>query len=294
MAKEMISVLPEAVSTAQLHGYLLGAVGPRPIAFASTVDEKGHPNLSPFSFFNVFSANPPVLIFSPARRVRDNTTKHTLQNVLLTMEVVVNIVNYDMVQQMSLSSTEYGKDVNEFEKAGLTMVPSDVVKPYRVAESPVQFECKVTKVEALGREGGAGNLIFAEVVKVHIDPDVLDENGAIDQRKIDQVARMGGNWYSRANLGLFEVPKPLSTLGIGIDNIPEHIRTSSVLTGNDLGMLGNVEEVPDQNAVQEFVSAHVEIRSLISGGERKPLESKAQEFLRKNDVLSAWKTLLAE
>ncbi|WP_289061819.1 flavin reductase family protein [uncultured Zobellia sp.] len=290
----MISVLPEAVSTAQLHGYLLGAVGPRPIAFASTVDEKGHPNLSPFSFFNVFSANPPVLIFSPARRVRDNTTKHTLQNVLLTMEVVVNIVNYDMVQQMSLSSTEYGKDVNEFEKAGLTMVPSDVVKPYRVAESPVQFECKVTKVEALGREGGAGNLIFAEVVKVHIDPDVLDENGAIDQRKIDQVARMGGNWYSRANLGLFEVPKPLSTLGIGIDNIPEHIRTSSVLTGNDLGMLGNVEEVPDQNAVQEFVSAHVEIRSLISGGERKPLELKAQEFLRKNDVLSAWKTLLAE
>ena len=290
----MISVLPEAVSTAQLHGYLLGAVGPRPIAFASTVDEKGHPNLSPFSFFNVFSANPPVLIFSPARRVRDNTTKHTLQNVLLTMEVVVNIVNYDMVQQMSLSSTEYGKDVNEFEKAGLTMVPSDVVKPYRVAESPVQFECKVTKVEALGREGGAGNLIFAEVVKVHIDPDVLDENGAIDQRKIDQVARMGGNWYSRANLGLFEVPKPLSTLGIGIDNIPEHIRTSNVLTGNDLGMLGNVEEVPDQNAVQEFVSAHVEIRSLISGGERKPLELKAQEFLRKNDVLSAWKTLLAE
>ncbi|WP_371735543.1 flavin reductase family protein [Zobellia sp. B3R18] len=294
MAKEMISVLPEAVSTAQLHGYLLGAVGPRPIAFASTVDEKGHPNLSPFSFFNVFSANPPVLIFSPARRVRDNTTKHTLQNVLLTMEVVVNIVNYDMVQQMSLSSTEYGKDVNEFEKAGLTMVPSDIVKPFRVAESPVQFECKVTKVEALGREGGAGNLIFAEVVKVHIDPDVLDENGAIDQRKIDQVARMGGNWYSRANLGLFEVPKPLSTLGIGVDNIPEHIRTSSVLTGNDLGMLGNVEEVPDQNAVQEFVSAHVEIRSLISGGERKPLELKAQEFLRKNDVLSAWKTLLAE
>ncbi len=294
MAKEMISVLPEAVSTAQLHGYLLGAVGPRPIAFASTVDEKGHPNLSPFSFFNVFSANPPVLIFSPARRVRDNTTKHTLQNVLLTMEVVVNIVNYDMVQQMSLSSTEYGKDVNEFEKAGLTMVPSDVVKPYRVAESPVQFECKVTKVEALGREGGAGNLIFAEVVKVHIDPDVLDENGGIDQRKIDQVARMGGNWYSRANLGLFEVPKPLSTLGIGIDNIPEHIRTSSVLTGNDLGMLGNIEEIPGTNSVQEFVENNMEIRSLISGGERKPLELKAQEFLRKNDVLSAWKTLLAE
>ncbi|WP_194552740.1 flavin reductase family protein [Zobellia nedashkovskayae] len=290
----MISILPEAVSTAQLHGYLLGAVGPRPIAFASTVDEKGNPNLSPFSFFNVFSANPPILIFSPARRVRDNTTKHTLQNVLLTMEVVINIVNYKMVQQMSLSSTEYGKDVNEFKKSGLTMLRSDIVKPFRVAESPVQFECKVTKVEALGREGGAGNLIFAEVVKVHVDPDVLDENGAIDQRKIDQVARMGGNWYSRANLGLFEVPKPLSSLGIGIDQIPEHIRLSKVLTGNDLGMLGNVEEIPDHKAVEEFISSHVEIRSIISRGEREPLELKAKELLQQNDVLSAWKVLLAE
>jgi len=294
MAKEMISILPEAVTTAQLHGYLLGAVGPRPIAFASTVDEKGNPNLSPFSFFNVFSANPPILIFSPARRVRDNTTKHTLQNVLLTMEVVINIVNYDMVQQMSLSSTEYGKEVNEFEKSGLTMLQSDIVKPFRVAESPVQFECKVTKVEALGREGGAGNLIFAEVVKVHLDPDVLNENGVIDQHKIDLVARMGGNWYSRANMGMFEVPKPLSTLGVGIDTIPEHIRLSTVLTGNDLGLLGNVEEIPDADAVREFVANHVEIRSLLSGGERKPLELKAQEFIQQKDVLSAWKVLLAE
>jgi len=290
----MISILPEAVTTAQLHGYLLGAVGPRPIAFASTVDEKGNPNLSPFSFFNVFSANPPILIFSPARRVRDNTTKHTLQNVLLTMEVVINIVNYDMVQQMSLSSTEYGKEVNEFEKSGLTMLQSDIVKPFRVAESPVQFECKVTKVEALGREGGAGNLIFAEVVKVHLDPDVLNENGVIDQHKIDLVARMGGNWYSRANMGMFEVPKPLSTLGVGIDTIPEHIRLSTVLTGNDLGLLGNVEEIPDADAVREFVANHVEIRSLLSGGERKPLELKAQEFIQQKDVLSAWKVLLAE
>ncbi len=294
MAKEMISILPEAVSTAQLHGYLLGAVGPRPIAFASTVDEKGNPNLSPFSFFNVFSANPPILIFSPARRVRDNTTKHTLQNVLLTMEVVINIVNYDMVQQMSLSSTEYGKEVNEFEKSGLTMLPSDIVKPFRIAESPVQFECKVTKVEALGREGGAGNLIFAEVVKVHVDPDVLDENGVIDQHKIDQVARMGGNWYSRANAGMFEVPKPLSSLGIGVDALPEHIRLSKILTGNDLGMLGNIEEIPDTNSVQEFVENNMEIRSLLSGGERKSLELKAQEFLQQKDVLSAWKVLLAQ
>ncbi|WP_435372844.1 flavin reductase family protein [Zobellia galactanivorans] len=294
MAKEMISVLPEAVSTAQLHAYLLGAVGPRPIAFASTVDEKGNPNLSPFSFFNVFSAKPPILIFSPARRVRDNTTKHTLQNVLLTKEVVINVVNYNMVQQMSLSSTEYAKGVNEFEKAGLTMRSSDIVRPFRVAESPVQFECKVSKVEALGREGGAGNLVFSEVVKIHVDPDILDENGVIDQCKIDQVARMGGNWYSRANLGLFEVPKPLSSLGIGFDQIPEHIRLSKTLTGNDLGMLGNIEEIPDRKSVEDFVAKHIEIRSLLSGGERKPLELKAQEYLHKNDVLSAWKVLLAE
>ncbi|WP_438272933.1 flavin reductase family protein [Zobellia uliginosa] len=294
MAKEMISVLPEAVSTAQLHAYLLGAVGPRPIAFASTVDEKGNPNLSPFSFFNVFSAKPPILIFSPARRVRDNTTKHTLQNVLLTKEVVINIVNYNMVQQMSLSSTEYAKGVNEFEKAGLTMQSSDIVRPFRVAESPVQFECKVTKVEALGREGGAGNLVFSEVVKIHVDPDVLDDKGVIDQHKIDQVARMGGNWYSRANLGLFEVPKPLSSLGIGFDQIPEHIRLSKTLTGNDLGMLGNIEEIPDRKSVEDFVAEHIEIRSMLSGGERKPLELKAQEYLHKNDVLSAWKVLLAE
>ncbi|MDB2607013.1 flavin reductase family protein [Zobellia sp.] len=294
MAKKMISVAPEAVSTGELYSYLSGAVGPRPIALASTVDEKGTSNLAPFSFFNVFSANPPILIFSPTRRMRDNTTKHTLQNVLLTKEVVINMANYDMVQQMSLSSTEYRKEVNEFKKSGLTMLRSDIVKPYRVAESPVQFECKVTNVEALGREGGAGNLVFAEVVKIHVDTNILDENGKIDQHKIDLVARLGGNWYSRANMGLFEVPKPLSTLGIGIDQIPEHIRTSSVLTGNDLGKLGNVEEIPDQKAVEAYIASHVEIRSILSGGEREAVELKAQEFLSKNEVLSAWKVLLAE
>jgi len=293
MSKEMFSVLPEAVSTAKLHGYLLGAIGPRPIAFASTIDEKGRPNLSPFSFFNVFSAKPPILLFSPARRVRDNTTKHTLQNVLLTKEVVINIVNHDMVQQMSLASTEYAKGENEFKKAGLTILRSDVVKPYRVAESPVQFECKVTKVEALGKEGGAGNLVFSEVVKIHIDPNILDANGSIDQRKIDQVARMGGNWYSRANAGLFEVPKPLSSLGVGVDAIPNYIRSSKVLTGNDLGKLGNIEKIPVQAEVDNFIASHIEIRSIISGGERRQLELKAQEYLEKNDILSAWKVLLA-
>ena len=183
--KEMISIVSSDLSSAKMHAYLLGAVGPRPIAFASTLDRDDRPNLSPFSFFNVFSSNPPILIFSPSRRVRDNTTKHTLENARQTMEVVINIVNFDMVQQMSLASTEYPKGENEFKKAGLTMVRSDLVKPFRVAESPVQFECKVTKIEALGTQGGAGNLIFSEVLKMHISPTVLDENGNIDPYKID-------------------------------------------------------------------------------------------------------------
>jgi flavin reductase (DIM6/NTAB) family NADH-FMN oxidoreductase RutF len=291
--KDMISILPKELSTPELHGYLLGAVGPRPIAFASTIDTNGNPNLSPFSFFNVFSANPPILIFSPARRVRNNTTKHTLDNVLVTKEVVINIVNYDMVQQMSLSSTEYSEGVNEFEKAGLTMLKSDVVQPYRVAESPVQFECKVTKVEALGEDGGAGNLVFSEVVKIHVHTSVLNKSGAIDQHKIDQVARMGGSWYSRANLGMFEVPKPLSSLGIGVDSMPDHIRLSKILSGNDLGMLGNIEQIPSKDEVSNFIASNVELRSILSGGERKGLELKAQEYLKANDVLSAWKVLLA-
>ena len=291
--REMISILPDEVTTAKLHGYLLGAVGPRPIAFASTLDENGRPNLSPFSFFNVFSANPPILIFSPARRVRDNTTKHTLENCLQTKEVVINVVNFDMVQQMSLSSTEYPEGENEFKKAGLSMLASEVVAPFRVAESPVQFECKVIKIEALGENGGAGNLIFSEVVKVHVDKAILDENGSIDQRKIDLVARMGGNWYSRANEGLFEVPKPLSSLGIGIDAIPAEIRSSTILTGNDLGMLGNVEMLPTEKEVQEFLASNLELRVIIDADDKKLIHSKAQEYLHKNDVLSAWKVLLS-
>ncbi|WP_373073950.1 flavin reductase family protein [Zeaxanthinibacter enoshimensis] len=289
----MITISPKEVATPKLHGYLLGAVGPRPIAFASTVDAEGRPNLSPFSFFNVFSANPPVMIFSPARRVRDNTTKHTLENILETKEVVINIVNYDMVQQMSLSSTEYPEGENEFVKAGLTMLPSEIVKPFRVGESPVQFECRVTKVEALGDEGGAGNLIFSEVVKIHIHKSILDENGSIDQHKIDQVARMGGNWYSRANKGMFEVPKPLSTLGIGIDAIPERIRHSKLLTGNDLGKLGNVEELPATEEVAAFVEEKKELKEIIRAGDEERRFRMAQEYLNNNDMLSAWKVLLA-
>nr|WP_026809106.1 flavin reductase family protein [Arenibacter latericius] len=292
--KKMVSHLVSEVSTAKLHGILLGSVGPRPIAFASTVDKDGRPNLSPFSFFNVFSANPPILIFSPARRVRDNTTKHTLENILETKEVVVNIVNYAMVQQVSLASTEYEDGVNEFIKAGFTMLESDLVKPFRVAESPVHLECKVTKVEALGNEGGAGNLVFCEVVKIHLDAEIIDENGNVDQYKIDQVARMGGGWYSRANLGLFEVPKPISTLGIGVDQIPKHIRLSSILTGNDLGMLGNIEQLPSKKEVQNYINENRELRTLISSGDPNNLHKKAQQLLKSKNVLGAWMVLLAE
>jgi flavin reductase (DIM6/NTAB) family NADH-FMN oxidoreductase RutF len=290
--QKTISLIPSEITTGQLHAYLLGAVGPRPIAFASTIDEKGIPNLSPFSFFNVFSANPPILIFSPARRVRDNSTKHTLDNVLKTKEVVINIVNYDLVQQMSLTSTEYGEKENEFIKAGLTMLASDLVKPFRVEESPVQFECKVTKVEALGNKGGAGNLVFAEVVKMHIHESILGEDGSIDQFKIDQVARMGGNWYSRANKGMFEVPKPLSTLGIGVDNIPKEIRSIKMLTGNDLGLLGNVERMPDKDDIEEFIATNDQIRSIVKNKDTKELLRITREYLDNNKILSAWKVLL--
>ncbi|QNM84693.1 flavin reductase family protein [Polaribacter pectinis] len=284
----MISIDPKEIPTAKLHGYLLGAVAPRPIAFASTIDENGNPNLSPFSFFNVFGANPPIMIFSPARRVRDNTTKHTLENALATKEVVINVVNYDIVQQMSLSSTEYPEGVNEFEKAGFTMLPSDKIKPFRVAESPVQFECKVNDVIFTGDKGGAGNLIVCEVVKVHISEAVLDENGAIDQYKIDLVARAGGSYYSRARDGFFEIPKPISTLGIGVDAISSEIRNSTILTGNNLGMLGNVEQLPNEKTVDNFAKEHPQFIGL----ETTKKHTFAQEFLKENDVESAWKVLL--
>tara|TARA_R110002073_G_scaffold108336_5_gene243441 strand:- start:10010 stop:10870 length:861 start_codon:yes stop_codon:yes gene_type:complete len=284
----MPSISPKEISAGKLHAYLLGAVAPRPIAFASTIDEDGNPNLSPFSFFNVFGSNPPMMIFSPARRVRDNTTKHTLQNAEATREVVINVVNYDIVHQMSLSSTEYPKGVNEFEKAGFTMVPSDEVKPFRVGESPVQFECKVKDIIYTGNEGGAGNLIVCEVVKLHINDTVLDENGMIDQYKIDLVARAGGSYYSRAREGFFEIPKPISTLGIGVDSIPNEIRNSTVLTGNQLGMLGNVESLPTEEAVNNFAKEH----SQYVGLEIAKKHTFAQQYLENTDVESAWKVLL--
>ncbi len=290
----MISISPEDVKTSILHGYLLAAVSPRPIAFASTVDVDGNINLSPFSFFNVFSAKPPILIFSPARRVRDNSTKHTLENVLNTKEVVINIVSYAMVQQMSLSSTEYAKGVNEFKKAGFTELKSDTVKPPRVAESPVQIECKVNEVISLGNEGGAGNLVICEVVKLHVNENILDENGTIDPFKIDTVSRLGGNWYGRPKSGLFEVPKPLSTLGIGVDSLPEHIRNSKILTGNDLGMLGNVEKMPTKTEIEDYKNSSEELKKLITENNIESLHKKAQSFLIEGKIEEAWKLLIAK
>lgn len=284
----MLSIDPKEIPTGKLHAYLLGAIAPRPIAFASTIDAEGNPNLSPYSFFNVFGSNPPTLIFSPARRVRDNTIKHTLENALETKEVVINVVNYAIVQQMSLSSTEYAKGVNEFEKAGFTMLKSDIIKPFRVAESPVQFECIVKDVIFTGDEGGAGNLIVCEVVKMHISDDVLDENGAIDQHKIDLVARAGGSYYTRARDGFFEIDKPISTLGMGVDQIPAEIRNSTILTGNNLGMLGNVEQLPSDETVDNFAKEHPQFIGL----ETTKKHTFAQDFLSKNDVESAWKVLL--
>lgn len=290
----MITIDPKSIETAKLQGYLQSSVGPRPIAFASTMDAEGNPNVSPFSFFNVFSANPPILIFSPARRVRDNSIKHTLINAEATREVVINVVNYDMVQQISLASTEYADGVDEFLKSGLTPIASEVVKPFRVKESPVQFECKVTQIIPLGTEGGAGNLVLCEVVRIHIDESVLDDNGAIDQYKIDLVSRLGGNWYSRSNQGLFEVPKPLSTLGIGVDAIPNFVKESPVFNGNDLGMLGNVEALPTLEEVSIFVQQNFAVKGVLSADDQQKVHLVAKKYLDDNDVLSAWKVLLAK
>jgi len=289
----MISFNPKDLSTGRLHGYLLSAVAPRPIAFASTIDADGNPNLSPFSFFNVFSANPPILIFSPARRVRDNTIKHTLENVEAVKEVVINVVNYEIVHQMSLTSTEYPENVNEFEKAGLTMLPSDEIKPFRVAESPVQFECKVNEIVHLGKEGGAGNLVICEVVKLHIAEEVMSKDNTINQEALDLVARAGGSYYSRAKKGFFEIPKPLRTMGIGVDSMPEHVKNSMILTGNNLGLLANVEALPNEESVSEFINDISERYPDIKNASHRDKHKLARNYLSYGDVESAWKLLLS-
>ena len=293
----MLTIEPGKISTGLLHSHLLGAVAPRPIAFASTMDKHGRPNLSPFSFFNVFGVNPPLAIFSPARRVKDNTIKHTLENVMETGEVVINIVNYAMVRQASLASTEYAKGINEFEKSGFTAIPSEKVKPFRVKESPVQLECKVNEIIHTGYEGGAGNLVICEIVLIHISEDVLDDKGKIDQHKIDVVGRLGGDWYVRANgNALFEVEKPLTTMGIGVDQLPESIRLSNVLTGNNLGQLGNVEQVPSGEESKTFIQS-ADWRALVDKYELNKLMEQPHEVAKKllemGRVKEAWHWLIS-
>lgn len=288
----MTSFEPKNCSIAQLQRLLSSSVAPRPIALASTISSGGQPNLSPFSFFNVFSTNPPILIFSPARRVRDNSTKHTLQNVEQVKEVVINVVSYDIIQQMSLSSTEYEKNINEFKKAGLKMLKSDLVKPFRVAESPVQMECKVNDIIPLGTQNGAGNLVICQVLKIHVCDRVLNDTNEIDQEKLDLVARGGGSYYIRAREGFLEIPKPLRSKGIGVDMLPGHIQNSSILTGNDLGILGNVEEIPSLKIVADFwaKSEQKELKNILKTTDDKHL--KAKEFIQNKDVFKAWCVLL--
>ena len=290
----MLTIDPKEIPVPQLFAHLTGAVGPRPIAFASTVDKDGNVNLAPFSFFNVFGANPPILVYSPSRSGRDNTTKHTLDNVLEVPECTVNIVNYAMVQQMSLASTAYAKGVNEFTKSGLTEKASEMVQPPCVAEAPVQFECKVIEVKPLGDKGGAGNLVICEILKMHIDEEVLDAHGAIDPLKIDQVSRMGANWYSRAKDGLFEVPKPVTRTGIGVDMIPQEIRNSTILTGNDLGMLGNVEQLPTEDEISDFIAQHEDLRTNLATASEETMHKMAKDYLDKKNVDNAWRVLLAK
>jgi flavin reductase (DIM6/NTAB) family NADH-FMN oxidoreductase RutF len=295
----MTTIYPDQISTAALQAYLQGAVAPRPIALASTIDSEGKTNLSPFSFFNIFSANPPILVFSPSRRVRDNTTKHTLENVLTTREVVINVVSYDMVQQTSLSSTEYPSGVDEFVKAGFTPLASEKVKPLRVSESPVQFECAVDQVIPLGNQGGAGNLVVCRILAMHIQDYVLSsDQKSIDQNKIKLVARLGGNWYSKGyGDALFEVEKPLTTLGLGVDAIPSDIRLSKILTGNHLGQLGNVEKWPDETSVNEYKLTELSDLFIAFQDNAAILEEKlhqrAAQLLDENRVNEAWMTLLA-
>lgn len=271
----MKTIIPSDIPPMQLQQVMQTAIAPRPIALASTINTEGEVNLSPFSFFNMFSTVPPVVIISPSRRVRDSTTKHTLENLKEVPELVIGNVNFDMVQQVSLASTEYEDGVNEFIKSGLIMKSADIVKPPLIAESPVNFECKVLEIKSLGNLGGSGNLVIAEIVKIHINEKYLDEAGNLDQKQLDLVARLGGNFYSRNNgNNIFEVPKPLVTKGIGYDQLPDEIKQSGIFTGNDLGMLANIEILPVGNFSSE-----------------KDVHLLAQNFLRNNDVGKAWNAL---
>jgi flavin reductase (DIM6/NTAB) family NADH-FMN oxidoreductase RutF len=294
----MKTINPKDIETPKLHRYLLGAIGPRPIAFASTMDKDGVANLAPFSFFNAFSANPPILVFSPARSGRTNTTKDTYNNVKILPEVVINVVNFELVHQMSLASSPYPSSVDEFVKSGLTPVASECVQPHRIKESPVQFECKVNEVIELGDQGGAGNLIICEVLRIHIDEAILDEHQMIDQHQIDLVSRMGGNWYCRADENsMFEIPKPITTCGIGYDELPEDIKNSDVLTANNLGQLAGIESIPNETDVNEYKLIELSELFLSLEEDATQLEieihKRAKLLLEKNHLEEAWLTLLS-
>jgi flavin reductase (DIM6/NTAB) family NADH-FMN oxidoreductase RutF len=283
-------------SMADVQSYLQSAIAPRPICFASTINKEGNVNLSPFSFFNLFSYNPPLVVFSPVRRGRDNTAKHTLENVLAVPEVVINIVTYDMVQQMSLSSCEFAKDTNEFDKAGFTMQAATLVKPPMVKESKIKLECRVTEVKPLGKQGGAGNLVIAEVLMIHIDESVLDETEKIDQTKLQLVARLGGDWYCKVDeTNLFKVAKPNKAVGVGVDALPESIRNSKILTGNNLGQLANVNELPfvDPSFFDDKLKNIVQYYSINPDDMEKELHYYAKELLDTDKVREAWQVLLA-
>lgn len=281
---------PKEIPVQKLHSYLLGAVAPRPIAFASTVDEAGHVNLSPFSFFNVFSSNPPILIFSPARRGRDNSIKHTLQNAQRVSEVCINIVNFAMVEQTSLASCEYPLGMNEFVKAGFTEEPSSRIRPPRVAESPVSFECQVREVIPLGDQGGAGNLIISEILLIRIKDEVLDSLGRIDPQKLDAVARMGADYYCRASgNAVFEVAKPNEKLGVGVDRLPPHVWKSDYLTGNDLGRLGNLAVIPEKNVMEALERLPEVIDARITG--LPAVHALAKTWINTGRLPEAWALL---
>jgi flavin reductase (DIM6/NTAB) family NADH-FMN oxidoreductase RutF len=284
------------LKTAEKQYYLQHVIAPRPICFASTIDKNGHVNLSPFSFFNMFSSNPPIVIFSPARRVRDNTTKHSLQNIMEVPEVVINIVTYDMVHQASLASCEFPREVDEFIKAGFTKEPATLVRPPMVKESKAKLECKVLEVKPLGEEGGAGNLVICEILRLHLDDSLLTEDKKFDQTKLELVARLGGDWYCKVSReNLFIVPKPNVHLGVGIDALPESIRLSKILTGNQLAQLGNVHEMPvvEPSFDDEHLKNIVQYYSVSPDEMEKELHSYAAKLLNEGKVTEAWQVLLA-
>lgn len=289
----MYSVSPGEIPNKKFYGLLASSVVPRPIALASTLSKDGIPNLTPFSCFNFFGSNPPILVISPMRRISDSTTKDSLNNIEDLKEVVINVVNHDMVHQSSLASTDYPAEVNEFEKAGFTMLDADLVAPKRVAESPVHYECKVNDIIYTGTGGGAANLVICEILKIHIADDVLYDGTKIDQHKLDAVGRMGGSWYSRANQGMFELPKPIGIIGIGFDQLPQEIKTSKILTGNDLAKLAGVEEIPDENTIHQYILQN-NLEDFINNSTIEKIHSQAQQYLEKNEIFEAWSILLAK